>query len=434
MISGTFLRTSIDDYLADRGLSSENILTLEYVRSILPPLYQASFEHDDWVSSIDVLSRSSPAAVGCSGSEAPIVGQGRVLSGSYDGLLRVWNMSSQVLATSQSAMHGGHKLGIKAARFLSTSQLVSSSLDRTIRVWSYSMSEDQLSAIISPELELYGHRASVDDVAVHRLSGRILSASADHTVGVWSTDIHSSPLPPESLKALKETSSAKRRKLKTDSATPQRGPLLLLQAHSAPVSAVTFASSDATVAYSTSWDHTIRTWDLPTASLVDTRTTAHALLSIEPLSELNLLATGTSARHITLIDPRVSATTVSAMTLRGHSNAVVTLARDPENAFRLLSGSHDGQCRIWDVRSTKPGRVQDGAGIPEGAVGESVYTIDREAMRGKGRRVGGEGSKVFSVVWDREVGIVSAGEDKRVQLNKSPTVSKRDKTEKTRSS
>jgi hypothetical protein len=31
----------------------------------------------------------------------------------------------------------------------------------------------------------------------------------------------------------------------------------------------------------------------------------------------------------------------------------------------------------------------------------------------------GEGFKVFSVNWDKEVGIVSAGEDKRVQINRA---------------
>lgn len=386
----------------------------------MPPQYLASFEHDDWVSSIDVLSTSSPAAVWGGEERAPVAGQEKILSGSYDGLLRVWNMSSQVLATSPSSQNGGHTAGIKAAKFLSPSHLVSSGLDRTLRVWRFDVSEDQLSAQIQAELELYGHRGSVDDICVHLPSKRIVSASVDHTVGLWSADASMGPPAPEALPPSKADSRGKRRKLATSGTTPQRGPLAILKSHSAPVSAVAFASKDATVAYSTSWDHTLRTWDLPTASLVDTRTTSHALLSVLPLSDLNLIAAGTSARHITLIDPRASATTISAMTLRGHTNAVVSLAGDPENAFRLVSGSHDGRCRVWDVRSTKPGRAQDGAGVPEGAVGESVYTIERESMKGKGgKRAVGETSKVFGVVWDQTVGILSGGEDKKVQINGS---------------
>jgi len=147
---------------------------------------------------------------------------------------------------------------------------------------------------------------------------------------------------------------------------------------------------------------------------VDTRTTSHALLSLTQLSELHLLAAGTSARHITLIDPRASATTVSAMTLRGHTNAVVTLARDPNSEYGLVSGSHDGTCRIWDVRSTKNGK--------DGVVGESIYSIERESAKGQGRKVGGEGVKVFGVCWDKTIGIVSASEDKRLQINRGEGV------------
>ena len=128
------------------------------------------------------------------------------------------------------------------------------------------------------------------------------------------------------------------------------------------------------------------------------------------MPDAGLVASGTSARHITLVDPRASAVTVAAMTLRGHRNAVVALARDPGASYRLVSGSHDGTCRVWDIRSVK----QEGGGVER--VGESVYVIDRESGNDKAKA--GEGTKVFGVCWDREVGIVSAGEDRRVQINR----------------
>lgn len=54
----------------------------------------------------------------------------------------------------------------------------------------------------------------------------------------------------------------------------------------------------------------------------------------------------------------------------------------------------------------------------EGRVSESMYCIERESVKGEGRKVGGEGVKVFEVCWDSDVGIVSASEDKRVQINR----------------
>lgn len=133
------------------------------------------------------------------------------------------------------------------------------------------------------------------------------------------------------------------------------------------------------------------------------------------MPHVNLVAAGTSARHVTLIDPRASAANVVAMTLRGHVNAVSCLAASPENGYVLASGSHDGTVRVWDARSVKPGAA--GIGTEGGAVGESMYVLDRDGMTGK-LPVGGEGVKVFGLCWDSTWGIVSAGQDKKVQINR----------------
>lgn len=410
LINGTYLRSSIDEYLTENGISAETTLDVEYVRALIPPLHVASFLHDDWVSAVDVLSETSPCARRSSGAANVGAGKERLLTGSYDGLLRMWNLSSETLAVSPSAGEGGHAASIKSSRMVSPNQIVSSSLDRTVRLWKYSENEDGFSGTISPQLELYGHSASVDSVAVSPASNRILSASADKTVGFWSTKKSESPAAPAELLPSNSSRTSKRRKLASPVSTPQKGPLMQLKSHTAPVSAAIFDGKDSTVGYSASLDHSLRTWDLVTGALVDTRTTSHSLLSVEHLSELSLLAAGTSARHITLIDPRASATAVSAMTLRGHTNAVVCLARDPNSTYGLISGSHDGTCRIWDVRSTKTDT--------EGVTGESVYSIPRKSVEGQGKRTAGEGVKVFDVWWDKTVGIVSVGEDKMLQINR----------------
>lgn len=419
LINGTYLRTSIDEYLTANGISAETTLTVEYVRALIPPLHVASFQHDDWVSSVDVLSASSPAAQWAGKSSNIAKGQERLVSGSYDGLVRIWNASGEIVATSADITNGGHTAAVKAVRLLSPSQVVSGGLDRSLRVWKYTEQEGGFSGSLSPQIELYGHKGSVDSIAVHGPSNRILSASADHTVGFWSSKKSEGPAAASSLLPSASTNarSAKKRKINPTStvSTPQRGPLALFSGHTGPVSAAIFDARDSTVGYSSSWDHTLRTWDLVTSALVDTRTTSHSLLSVAHLPEVHLLAAGTSARHITLIDPRASATTVSAMTLRGHTNAVVALARDPASEYGLISASHDGTCRIWDVRSTRA--------ETDGVVGQSIYSISRKSVpEGETKRVGGEGIKVFDVCWDKEAGIVSVGEDKVVQINRGEGV------------
>ncbi|EXJ78515.1 ribosome biogenesis protein ytm1 [Capronia coronata CBS 617.96] len=393
LINGKYLRTTIDEYLTENGLSPETTLTVEYARARIPPQYVTSFEHDDWVSDVDVLSGQSP----------------RILSASYDGLLRVWNTSAQVLVTSPGRAHGGHGSFIKSAKFVSPDQIVSGSFDRTLRLWRYTEDQDGFSASLTPQLELYGHKSSVDSVCPHSGSGRILSASSDHSVGLWSTRKSDAPAAPEALVPRARTKDGKRRKL-SETTLSQRGPLALMQQHTGPVSGAIFDSNDATVGYSSSWDQTVRTWDLVTASLVDTRPISSALLSIEHMPSLHLIAAGSISRVIKLIDPRVSAATVAAMTLKGHKNSVVSLARDPTNEYTLVSGSHDGTCRVWDVRSTQQEK--------EGAVGQSLYTLPRASLEGKPSPAVGDGVKVFAVCWHKEVGILSTGEDKVVQINR----------------
>ncbi|KAK5273256.1 ribosome biogenesis protein ytm1 [Exophiala xenobiotica] len=395
IINGTYLRTTLEEYLSNNGISTETTLTVEYVRARIPPQYVASFEHDDWVSDVDVLSGNSP----------------RILSASYDGLLRVWNTSSQVLASSPGMSQGGHASFVKSAKFASPNQIVSGGFDRTLRLWKYTEEQDGLSAKIAPQVELYGHQASVDTVCPHATSGRILSGSSDHSVGIWSTRKSDAPAAPEALVPRSRTKDGKRRKLNSEVSAPQRGPLALMQQHTGQVSGVIFDSNDPTVGYSTSWDQTVRTWDLVTASLVDTRTTSSALFCVEQMPSLHLIAAGSVSRVIKMVDPRVSAATVTAMTLKGHKNSVVSLARDPSNEYTLVSGSHDGTCRVWDVRSTRQEK--------EGAVASSIYTLPRAGSKNGTASAVGDGVKVFGVCWDKDVGILSAGEDKTVQINRS---------------
>jgi ribosome biogenesis protein YTM1 len=400
LVNGQFLRTSLDDFLTQNGISAESTLNVEYVKALVPPTHVASYEHDDWVSSVDVLSASSNAAK-WAGSAYDGSRQPRIISGSFDSIIRVWDSSANIVATGES-----HTAPVKAVKFLSPTQVVSSSADRTLRLWNYvDAAQPGQQGTLTPTLELYGHKASVDALDVHAPSSRILSASADHTIGLWSTKKSENPAAPENLLP---SASNKRRKLSVNSKpSSQRGPLSLLAKHTAQVSDVTFDLKDHTVAYSTSWDHSLKTWDLTTATCVDSRTTPQALFSVCHLPDSHLIACGTSAKHITLIDPRQSAQTISALTLRGHSNAVVSLSKDPNSGYQFVSGSHDGTCRIWDLRSAR----NDGSE----RVGESVFVMPRESDKGG---VAGDGVKVFGVQWDAEVGVVSGGEDKQVQINK----------------
>ena len=253
LINGQYLRTSLDEFLTENGISAETTLNVEYVKALTPPQYVASYEHDDWVSSVDVLSESSAAA-----SWANVTGslQTSVASGSFDGALRVWNESQEILATGT----GWHRGSIHATKWLSPTQIITAGTDRSVRLWDYTSSGT--TAKLSPKLELLGHKGAIDALAVHAPSSRVLTASSDNKIGFWSTKksegtTYEAPAP--------SASANKRRKISGPAiSTPQRGALSYLEGHSQHVKDVVFDARDSTVAYSASIDHSVKTWDLAT--------------------------------------------------------------------------------------------------------------------------------------------------------------------------
>lgn len=408
LANGTFLKTSIAEYLTTNGLSSEATLTLQYVRSLIPPVYEASFEHDDWVSAVDVLSAATAAGL-LADNGSP---NDRIASASYDGLVRVWNPSGDIISTSSSGKGGGHLQRLNAVRWLSPTQLASAGLDRKVMVWDFKEGGDGISGSIKPNMELWGHGNSINSIDVSCSTRRILTASSDGSIGLWSSSKKTAPqADPESLPSAHST---KRAKLSNPGSAAQRGPLALIPLHDEPVTAAIFHPHDSTVAYSASKDHTFKTIDLTTQREVSRLTTMHPILCAAALPGANLVAAGSSARHVTLLDPRESAAATAAMTLRGHINMVVSVAPCPDNDYSLVSGSHDSTCRVWDLRSARLATTEEGGG----SVSEPVYTIGREWLQGKKLPPAGDGAKVLSVVWDKSWGIVSGGEDKKVQINR----------------
>ncbi|CAK7273213.1 ribosome bioproteinsis protein ytm1 [Sporothrix epigloea] len=406
LVDGAYLRTTLEDYLKESGISSETTILLQYVRSLVPPIFEASFQHDDWVSSVDVSEK-------------------RLLSGSYDGLVRLWNTAGNVVATSVCGALG-HTAAVKSARFVTATHIASAGLDRTVRIWKYSEEEDEVmegettATVLKPLLELYGHKGSIDSLATDATSKRVLSASVDGAVGLWSISKSSAPAAPESLlPGASATVPNKKRKLASE--IPRRGALALVQAHKSAATAAVFDPRDRTVAYSAGQDHNLCTLDLTTGQIVSTVATSHSLLSLAAARGGSVLAAGNAARNIVLVDPRASVATTAVMTLRGHVNKVAALAAAPDNDYSLVSASHDGTCRIWDLRSSR--KAVDGDS-PEGSmtsISEAVYVIDRNGREGK-RPLAGEGVKVFDVNWSTPWGIVSGGEDKRVQMNRGQSL------------
>ncbi|CAG8639628.1 4962_t:CDS:10 [Funneliformis caledonium] len=366
MIDNLFLRTSLLEYLENSGLSTENIITVEYVESMLPPTPLSSYQHDDWISSVKSYN------------------QRYFLTGSYDNYARIWNASGECLQTFM-----GHNAPIKNDDELS---FLSASQDRTIRAWKSSFEHNKYISLY----ECVGHKDSVESVSVSPSGSEFASGSWDSSIMLWTMEI---PEDSDDDEHIKIQSSSKRRKVNKKEKIRTKYPIATMNGHVGAVSSVTFDHKDNNKLYSGGWDHTIRIWDVEARTNIDTKNCDKVVYGISYSKKSGLIASGHSDRVIRIWDPRATDTAIVKLTLSSHKNWVTSISWSTTNSFMLASGSYDGTIKIWDIRSKTP-----------------LYTLSKQQSDDKGKEKENiKIKKVFSVDWDNDV-ILSGGEDNQLHI------------------
>ncbi|KAI8339292.1 WD40-repeat-containing domain protein [Blakeslea trispora] len=231
LVEGQLLRTSVVEYLNAARLSTENVITIEYVESMLPPVPLTAYQHDDWISSVHGH-------------------QGLFLTGSYDNMVRLWNSMGECTATLI-----GHTDAVKSVSFGqvtgSSASVFSGSLDHSVLGWSVDLQDNTHRVMY----ECKGHKGPVESISVDKNSQYVATASADSFVKVWTTE------EPEEDEPSNDTVNKKRKKTTTDG-RKIKTKAVTLEGHVGGVNAVVFDSTDSNVVYTGGWDHSIRSWDV----------------------------------------------------------------------------------------------------------------------------------------------------------------------------
>nr|CAG8432992.1 7442_t:CDS:10 [Entrophospora candida] len=186
MVDNQFLRTSLSEYLQNNGISSENIIDIEYVESMLPPKPLSTYEHDDWVSSVKGYNKRF------------------FLTGSYDNHVHIWNTSGICVKTLK-----GHKAPIKSVAWVSVighknsiesvavspscTEFASASWDSKIMLWTTTEpnSDDQEGIdyqmeSTTPLAALNGHVGPISSVVFDsKDTGKLYSGGWDHSIRIW---------------------------------------------------------------------------------------------------------------------------------------------------------------------------------------------------------------------------------------------------------
>ncbi|RQM28249.1 hypothetical protein B5M09_000589, partial [Aphanomyces astaci] len=142
LVENTFLRTTLEKYVVTNHLTDEAVLTLEYVEAHLEPEESQSQNHPDWISAVSSYN----------GYVALVI-----VTGCYDGILRVFAQSGELLGSVKA-----HDTVIKSISIYED-VIVTGSKDLTAKVWSWDATTKSL-ALLGVN---GGHGNSVDAVAVH---------------------------------------------------------------------------------------------------------------------------------------------------------------------------------------------------------------------------------------------------------------------------
>ena len=342
---------AMEKYLTKHGVTEEETIVLEYAPPVGAPMEVGEGSPvPDWLACVAAASAATRTST-------------LVVGGSFDGSLVVAADASdgrgaQVLVTEKVA----HGAAIKDVCFFGTDVVVTASKDATLGVWRLaSNSNNEPAMAVTRVATCVGHADAVETVCAAPSSTS--SAEALLLTGGWDGQLRLYEVNTEAAgdgaaSVMTAKKSAKRR---ATSAGPARlvKPSMSLGGHTDKISGACWGGSrgskDPITAFTSSWDHTVRTWDV--VRQVETL----ALQSPKPATCLDfhhargLLASGHPDHIVRLWDAREGGDSVVKLTMKDHNGWVSSVAFEADDSPLLASASHDRSVRVWDVRvSARP--------------------------------------------------------------------------------
>ncbi|KAJ8690991.1 hypothetical protein PTI98_010607 [Pleurotus ostreatus] len=323
----------------------------------------------------------------------------KIVSGSYDKTIRIWDA-----ATGQQVGDAltGHEDCVTSVAFSPDgAQIASGSYDKTIRIWDAAKGQQVGDA-------LTGHEHWVNSVAFSPDGAQIVSGSSDETIRIWDAAtgqqvgdaltghehwVNSVAFSPDGAQIVSGSSDETIRIW--DAATGQQvGDALTGHEHG--VNSVAF-SPDGTKIVSGSSDETIRIWDAATGQQVGDALTGHehGVNSVAFSPDGTKIVSGSSDETIRIWDAATGQQVGDALT--GHEDCVTSVAFSPDGA-QIASGSYDKTIRIWDA--AKGQQVGDALTGHEHWVNSVAFSPD--------------GTKIVSGSWDATIRIWDAATGQQV--------------------
>ena len=272
----------------------------------------------------------------------------RVVTGSRDTILRIWNVQKGTLLGELSQGHQGRAVAVSP----DDGRVASGGQDGTIMIWDVESKQ-----IV---FKLVKHTDDVKCVCFSPDGKRLASGSSDRTAVIWDTKagtvlttlaveglpnmVMSVAFSPEGLKLALATSGGIIRVYRTDNAKL----LLKFKAHEELIRGIVW-SPDGQQLISASWDKTVKFWSSSTGRQIGQPCTGHTdwIRSLAIASDGSFIATASKDTTIRLWSTK----TYQQIESLECSDTVRCVAISTNGAL-LASGAWDGNLSLWSIGNT----------------------------------------------------------------------------------
>ncbi|KAG8778858.1 hypothetical protein FRC15_010507, partial [Serendipita sp. 397] len=320
----------------------------------------------------------------------------RIISGSYDRTIRIWD--AETGAAVGEPLEGHTDSIFSVAYSPDGRRIISGSDDRTIRIW-----DAETGAAVGEPLE--GHTSWINSVAYSPDGHRIISGSHDRTIRIWDAEtgaaigeplkghtgwIHSVAYSPDGRRIISCSDDRTIRVWDAETGAAIGEPL---KGHTSSIHTVT-NSPDGCRIISGSYDRTIRIWDAETGAAVGEPLEGHtsSILTVAYSPDGHRIISGSYDMTIRIWDAETGAAVGEP--LEGHTSSIHSVAYSPDGR-RIISCSDDRTIRVWDAET--------GAAIgePLGGHTDSIFSV---AYSPDGRRIISGSYDRTIRIWDAETG------------------------------
>ena len=221
-----------------------------------------------------------------------------------DGKINIWNQSGILLQTLSG--HTGEVADLKfipSSKSKDSDRLISTGVDKTIRVWQiFDRSQD---------------RQEIYSVAISPNNSEYAVANADNEIQIW------------------RNSDNKQELIRTFSG------------HNKTISQIKY-SPDGKILATAGWDNTVKLWNLKTGKLINTLTHKDAVNAIAFSPDNQTLISGTEANNVYIWNIATAKQPKLDKTLNEHTDSIKTVIVSP-NGKLIASGGYDNTIKIWSI-------------------------------------------------------------------------------------